>query len=90
VVTLHGKFLQTHRDEILSIVRNEERRARETNPLERIMGIRDENESVEILTTDEKLAQRIGREIRKAYHGTVSYRWSEDANLLRVNWSRDT
>jgi len=89
VVTLRGKFLQTHRDEILSIVRNEERRARETNPLERIMEIRDGGESVEILTTDEKLAQRIGREIRKAYHGTASYKWSEDANLVRVNWSRE-
>jgi NMD protein affecting ribosome stability and mRNA decay len=90
VVILRGRFLRTHRDEILSIVRNEERRARETNPLERIMGIRDGDESVEILTTDEKLAQRIGREIRKAYHGTVSYKWSEDANLVRVDWSRDT
>ena len=49
-----------------------------------------ERESVEILTTDEKLAQRIGREIRKAYHGIVSYKWSADANFLRVNWSRDT
>jgi NMD protein affecting ribosome stability and mRNA decay len=90
VVTLRGKFLQTHRDEILAIVRNEERRARETNPLERIMDIRDGGESVEILTTEEKLAQRIGREIRKAYHGIASYKWSKDANLLRVNWSRDT
>jgi hypothetical protein len=89
VVTLRGSFLQTHRGEILKIVRNEERRARETNPLERIMGIRDEDESVVILTTDEKLAQRIGREIRKAYQGTVSYKWSEDANLVRVNWARD-
>jgi len=89
VVTLRGKFLQTHRDEILAIVRNEERRARGTNPLERIMAIRDGGGSVEILTTDEKLAQRIGREIRKAYHGTASYKWSEDANLLRVNWARD-
>ena len=89
VVTLRGKFLQTHRDEVLTIVRNEERRARGTNPLERIMAIRDGGESVEILTTDEKLAQRIGREIRKAYQGTVSYKWSQDANLVRVNWSRD-
>ena len=90
VVTLHGKFLKTHRDEILAIVRNEERRARETNPLERIMDIREGDESVEILTTDEKLGQRIGREIRKAYQGSVSYKWLEDANLLRVGWSRDT
>src|SRR5512141_1818497 len=48
----------TLRDDLLAIVRNEERRARETNPLERIMEIRDGGERVEILTTDEKLAQR--------------------------------
>jgi NMD protein affecting ribosome stability and mRNA decay len=89
VLTLRGRFLVTHHDDLLAIVRNEERRARETNPLERIMGIREENGIVEILTTDEKLAQRIGREIRKAYQGTVSYKWSQDANLVRVNWSRD-
>jgi len=53
------------------------------------METREGDKSVEILTTDEKLAQRIGREIRKAYQGTVSYKWSEDANFVRVNWSRD-
>jgi len=89
VVTLRGAFLRTHRDEILTIARNEERRARGMNPLERIMEIREWGEGVELLTTDEKLAQRIGREIRKACHGTVSYKWSEDANLLRVVWVRD-
>ena len=90
VVTLRGSFLRVHRGEILTIARNEERRARGTNPLERIMAIRERDGSVEILTTDEKLAQRIGREIRKAYQGTVSYKWSEDANVVRVNWSRET
>jgi NMD protein affecting ribosome stability and mRNA decay len=89
VVTLRGGFLRTHREEILTIVRKEEHRARETNPLERIMAIREGDGSVEILTTDEKLAQRIGREVRKAYQGSVSYKWSEDANLVRVNWSRE-
>jgi hypothetical protein len=53
------------------------------------MAIREGDGSVEILTTDEKLAQRIGWEVRKAYQGTVTYKWSEDANLVRVNWSRD-
>jgi len=90
VVTLRGRFLRTHRDEILTIARNEERRARGMNPLERIMEIREGDGSVELLTTDEKLAQRIGREIRKACRGAVSYKWSEDANLLRVTWVRDT
>jgi len=89
VVNLRGGFLRTHREEILKIARNEERRARGINPLERIMEIREAGDGVELLTTDEKLAQRIGREIRKAYQGSVSYKWSEDANLLRVIWGRD-
>jgi len=89
VVTLRGRFLRAHRDEILTVARNEERRARGINPLERIMGLKEGSDGVEILTTDEKLAQRIGREIRKAFRGTVAYKWSEDASLLRVTWARD-
>ena len=89
VVTLRGRFLRAHREEILKVARNEERRACGMNPLERIMGLREGDDGVEILTTDEKLAQRIGREIGKAFRGTVGYKWSEDANLLRVTWARD-
>jgi NMD protein affecting ribosome stability and mRNA decay len=89
VVTLRGRFLRGHRDELLTVARNEERRARGINPLERIMGTRERDDGMEILTTDEKLAQRIGREIRKAFRGAVDYKWSEDASLLRVTWVRD-
>lgn len=89
VVTLRGAYLRTHRDEILRLVRNEEERSRGINPLERIMEIRESGDGMELLTTDEKLAQRIGREIRKACRGTVEYRWSEDTKLLRVHWVRD-
>ncbi len=89
VVTLRGRFLRFHREDILKIARNEELRARGTNPLERIMEIRDGDDCVEVLTTEAKLAQRIGREIRKACHGNVSYKWSEDADILRVTWVRD-
>jgi len=89
VLTLRGRFLREHRREILTVARNEERRARGINPLERIMGIRESDGELEILTTDEKLAQRIGREIRKAFRGSVEYKWSEDANLLRLTWERD-
>lgn len=89
VVTLRGAYLRTHRDEILRLVRNEEERSRGINPLERIMEIREGEDGMELLTTDEKLAQRIGREIRKACRGTVEYQWSEDTKLLRVHWVRD-
>jgi hypothetical protein len=58
------------------------------NPLERIISISEEDGKIEIATTDEKLAQRIGRELRKACGGALVFRWSEDSKLLRVSWSR--
>ncbi len=87
-VVLRGDFLGTHRDEIMNLVSNEEERAKGLNPLERIVRIMDSNGSVTITTTNEKLAQRIGRALQKAYQGEVSYRWSEDTKYLRVDWVR--
>lgn len=87
-VTLKGPFLAEHREEILRIIANEEKRARGFNPLHRIMSISDENRRLEITTTDEKLAQRIGRELRKACGGTVAYGWSHNNKFLRVQWER--
>jgi len=89
VVLLRGGYLQDHRDEILKLVRNEEKRAMGFNPLERIIAIREEDGWMEVSTTDEKLAQRIGRELRKACRGTLEYKWSEDSKLLRVSWVRE-
>ena len=89
VVLLRGGYVREHREEILKLARNEEKRAMGFNPLERIMSVREEGDKLEIATTDEKLAQRIGREVRKACRGTVEYKWSEDSKLLRVNWARE-
>ncbi len=89
VVLLRGGYLREHREEILKLVRNEEKRAMGFNPLERIISVKEEGDKLEIATTDEKLAQRIGREVRKACRGTVKYKWSEDSKLLRVNWARE-
>ncbi|MBI5419854.1 MAG: ATPase [Deltaproteobacteria bacterium] len=89
VVLLRGGYLREHRDEILNLVRNEEKRAMGFNPLARIMHLTEKNGVMEIATTDEKLAQRIGREVRKACSGTLEYKWSEDSKLLRVNWVRE-
>ena len=89
VVTLSGGYLRDHRDEIVNLIRNEEKRAMGFNPLERIIHMEDRGETLEIATTNEKLAQRIGREVRKACQGTVEYKRSEDAKLLRVSWARE-
>jgi hypothetical protein len=89
IVNLRGRFIDHHREEVLNLVRNEEKRARGFNPLERIMDIQNSASGIVIRTTNEKLAQRIGRRMQKAYQGKVYYTWSDDTKLLRAEWERD-
>ena len=87
-VTLQpSAFLTTHRDEILHLIHNEEERAKGINPLERIVGISESAGALVVTTTNEKLAQRIGRALKSAYQGYTTYQWSEP-KFLSVEWQR--
>ena len=55
--------------ELFRLLRNEEQRAREKNPLESIMRIIIGNNDLRVETTTEKLAQKLGRCLRKARGG---------------------
>jgi NMD protein affecting ribosome stability and mRNA decay len=88
IIKLKGGFLEEHKSEILNLIRNEEQRAKGFNPLERIMSIEDIESGMEITTTNEKLTQRIGKSLQKAYQGRVYYKWSDDTKLLRAEWER--
>lgn len=88
VVTLSGSYLMEHEDEILNIIKNSEEKARKKNPLARIMEIRQENDVVTISTTDDKLAQRLGRDVHKAHKGDLHYSWGREENFVRVDWQR--
>ncbi len=88
IIHLQGDYWPLHKEEILNLVKNEEERARGYNPLERISSIRDLGERLEIETTNEKLAQRIGKSLRKAHQGVVHYKWSNPHKFIRVEWER--
>jgi hypothetical protein len=91
IVTLAGDYVLPHKRDLLKLVKNEEERARGYNPLERVMSIKENGRgSIVINTTNEKLAQRLGRALKKAFHGAVTYRWSHDNKLVRVDWARES
>lgn len=89
IVSLTGGFAKAHEAEIVNLISHENRSAMHLNPLERIMNIEHTDEGLMVYTTNEKLAQKIGRSVHKAYSGSVEYKWSEDNRLARVNWHRD-
>ena len=86
-VTLLG--LETeNRGEIARILRNEESRAREKNPLERIMSMHAVRGGWRVETTTEKLAQRLGRSMKKARGGRLDYKWGHNNKFVRVVWEK--
>lgn len=78
------------RGEILRILRNEEGRAREKNPLERIMRLEKvpakTGDEWKVETTTEKLAQRLGHAVRSARGGKLEFKWSHNNKFVRVVW----
>ncbi len=88
IVTLAGDYLLAHESEILDTIKHIEAKSRLKNPLGRIMEISQEKATITIATTEDKLAQKLGREIYKAHKGELHYQWSHDQDLVRVNWKR--
>lgn len=88
IVSLKGFFFGEHKDEIMRLVANEGKKAMGFNPLERIIEITIDSSSAVITTTTEKLAQRIGRSVKKACSGKVRYSWSAGNKMARVCWER--
>ncbi|MBJ6726953.1 BCAM0308 family protein [Geomesophilobacter sediminis] len=88
VVTLSGPYLAAHKEEILNTVRHMESKSRTKNPLGRIMDITEEDGRVVVTTTEDKLAQKLGREVFKSQRGELHYQWSHENNLVRVEWMR--
>lgn len=89
IVHLKGQYLSNHQNEILNIVKNCEKRAQSTRPLQRIMSVNKNKGSVEITTTSEHLARRIGKSIHNAHQGDLNIASAQDERLVRIYWKRE-
>lgn len=86
-VTLQGEFFRTHRDEIMQLVHNQEKRVRVEHPLKRIMAVEEKDGTALVTTTDIHLARGIGEALHHAYQGELQYHYNPEENLLRVSWT---
>lgn len=86
IVTLVWSDLRAHESEIRGLIANVEARALSVNPLERVMKIARLKKDLEVKTTNDRLAQRIGRELVRAYKGKVTTHWAHGDMLARVAW----
>ena len=87
-LTLEGEFFHAHRDEIMHLVHNVEKRERAEHPLKRIMAVEEtKNGGALVSTTDIHLARGIGEALHHAYQGELKFHYNSEEILLRVNWT---
>ena len=89
VLTITGSYLLAHRQEILNLARNEEKTAKLEHPLSRIIGIKEEVETMTISTTDTHLTRRICEALNHAHRGKSSLQYSKDEQFVRAEWTHD-
>ncbi len=89
VVTLQGEFFWQHEKEIRNLIHNEEKKALAKNPLQRVMSIKREGDALVLQTTEQKLAEHLGRAIHKAQQGDLNVSWDENHTICRVHWERN-
>jgi hypothetical protein len=87
-VNLQGPFFDSHRDEILGLLRNEEENVKKEHPLERIMSVEQEDKNTVVCTTGVHLARRFADAIHRGYKGELKMQYAPDEFRLRVYWSR--
>jgi NMD protein affecting ribosome stability and mRNA decay len=87
-LTLQGEFFLAHREEILHLAQNIEKRERAEHPLKRIMAIEEKDGGVLVTTTDIHLARGLGEAIHDAYQGDLEFHYNPEEYLLRVHWQR--
>ena len=85
-VRLRGEVSEEQRREIVRRIRHIAERATFTQPQRRVVALRPCAGGLDLTTTSEELAHRIGRELVKAFHGRVRYTWSDGERLLRATW----
>jgi len=89
-VTLSGKLVAAHKDEMIRLAQHQEQAEKAEHPLNRLMGIAEEApDRLVISTTDIHLPRRIGTAIKRAYHGELSEHFDENGYFVRINWHRD-
>lgn len=88
-VLLEGSFIVEHKDEILNILRNTEEAEKKHRPLERIMSITEDKGYINVTTTYEHLARRIGEAVHRAYKGELKIQYPEGQKYVRILWRRD-
>lgn len=85
-VILEGRLLEKMRTTVHGLIANVEDKCWHDNPSSRILSFNDLGDRIEVTTTTEWLATRIGKEVRKALKGKLQIEHFPEESFARVRW----
>ena len=88
IITLRGDYLWEHEQEIRNLLSNEAKRVLAKNPISRIIQMEKTADGLVIETTEQKLAEHLGRILTRAHSGELNMSWSGVPRICRVVWER--
>lgn len=88
-VLVSGKYLSSHMNEIVNLIRNVIREEKNRSPLKKVISFVNENGNLRVSLTDDHLARHIGDALYKAYRGDLEVKYSEGERFVRLYWHRD-
>ncbi|MCL5428976.1 MAG: BCAM0308 family protein [Chloroflexi bacterium] len=88
VVNIQGAFFEAHREEIVSLIKNQEKLEKERHPLERLMGIKKSGKGLRVETTGLHMARRLGDALGNAYQGKLDIEYLKGQEKVRISWER--
>jgi hypothetical protein len=87
--SFHCGFLDQRNEEMVNLVRREEKAETTEHPLHRIMQIEEQADGILITTTDIHLPRRIGEALHRAYQGELDFHYVKEGSILDVHWQRE-
>jgi hypothetical protein len=87
-VHLRSELLLHNKRQALGMIRNQEREAMEENPIARLANVQDHGQEIAVITTTQFLAERIGKEFKKAFDGHLRIDSHPRERFSRVYWER--
>lgn len=87
-VVLSSPLLADNKEQAMHLICKTEDKARRDNPFSRLASVEDNGEEIRVLTTTQWLAERIGKEFRKAFSGELEIQRLPGEKFSRVRWHR--
>jgi NMD protein affecting ribosome stability and mRNA decay len=87
-VVLSGGFVGENLEALRRRIKNVAERAKYTQTQRRLLTIEETDDGLDVITTSQKLAHRIVREIEKAFGGKARYSWDADDGSLLATWKK--